>query len=580
MKKTLTVNLNQSVFHIDEDAYQILKDYLASLEKHFQKETDSQEIISDIESRIAEKFSDKITKSVSVITLKDVNTVISQIGTLKDLAPQEDLSSSTNSSFVNDISRFFNSFKNKKIYRNTDNKVLGGVISGLSSYFSLDVTLLRLIIVLLFFIPDTSGFIFLAYMAFWLIVPEAKSAVDKLEMKGESLTISSLQSQVKSPSIKSTENSLQKILFFPFRVIAQVFEFTLSIIKKIFPIISSFIGFIIVICIALTIAGLTFSFIQLLFNDTTPYFGFSLRDTIPSPQLYFIFGSAFFFILLPLIFVLEIGSSFLSRRSTFTLSSTLGLFFLWIISLIILAASSFNVLPEKQAEIRSLVENNFQAYSQEKEYDFTDFDQIQLTSPAKLYVSIGDEYQIKAFANSKELDRLEFSQIDNILYIDTLPFDFTCFFCYSNPPRIEITLPYFEVLNLSSASQAYVTGLDNQTFTLDASGASNITLSGITSKFDATLSGASKLNSLELVASDVSIDASGASSINLNAQEKLDIKLSGASKLFYLGSPQITQNVSGASKIEAIDPDQYYLDYNTGKKITPTLSPAPVIYSY
>ena len=173
MKKTLTINLNQSVFNIDEDAYQILSTYLASLEKHFQKEEGSQEIISDIESRIAEKFISKVTKSKNVIVLSDVNTVISQIGTLKDIASQDEtiLNQPTTTTFIDDINSFFESFKHKKIYRNTDNKVLAGVIGGIGEYFNVDPIILRLAYLLITIFGAVAPGV-IVYLFAALIVPK------------------------------------------------------------------------------------------------------------------------------------------------------------------------------------------------------------------------------------------------------------------------------------------------------------------------------------------------------------------------------------------------------------------------
>lgn len=591
MKKTFTINLNQSVFNIDEDAYQTLSSYLSSLEKHFSKEADSQDILSDIEARIAEKFQAS-SKSKNVITQKDVDTVISQIGTVKDITSQDGSESTSKAdSILNDASNFFTSFKNKKIYRDTDNKVLAGVVSGIASYLSIDVTLLRILFALLLFIPYTSGFIVLFYAIFWYVAPEAKSTVDKLEMKGESLTLSSLDSEVKSTSNSSpkVESPLQKIFLFPFRVLGRFFELLITILKKLLPLLSAFIGFAIVLSIALSIAALTFFFVQLLINDTTPYLGFSIKDILSPAQFYSLLASSFFVAFLPLVFVLQVGSSFLSRRSTFSLSGTLFLFFFWLFSLVVLGVTSLNILPEKEAQIRTLIEERFHPYSSQQFYDIKDFQAIKLSYPAKLYIVKGDSYSVSIQGTSAQLAQITLDKEGDTLLISSPVTSFhQSLFSYTPSPRIEITLPYLSYLKLSGAAKAQVTGLDNRLFVLEASGASNITLSGETGLFQATLSGASRLNSLELVADNVTLDAAGASSINLNARDSLDVKLSGASKLFYLGSPVIKQDVSGASLIEAIDPDSYLLDPQTGSKVTPTpeedltpldpsLSPTPIL---
>ena len=88
MKKTLTVNLGGTVFHIDEDAYRLLDNYLCNLKLHFRKQEGAEEIVDDIEARISELFLEKLNAGSQVITLTDVEEVIARVGKPEDLGLQ------------------------------------------------------------------------------------------------------------------------------------------------------------------------------------------------------------------------------------------------------------------------------------------------------------------------------------------------------------------------------------------------------------------------------------------------------------------------------------------------------------
>ncbi|MCB0807486.1 MAG: PspC domain-containing protein, partial [Bacteroidales bacterium] len=142
MKKTLTVNLGGIVFHIDEDAYQILNDYLRSIRKHFSKTEGKDEIVSDIESRIAEMLKDRIGDERQVITIDDIEEVIRVIGLPEEFGEAFSESDSSHSSTGS-------SKTSKRLYRDPESSVLGGVCGGLGAYFHTDPVWFRIAFVLL-----------------------------------------------------------------------------------------------------------------------------------------------------------------------------------------------------------------------------------------------------------------------------------------------------------------------------------------------------------------------------------------------------------------------------------------------
>ena len=182
MKKTLTVNLGGTVFHIDEDAYRLLDNYLSNLKIHFRKEAGADEIIDDIERRISELFAEKLTAGSQVITITDVEEVIARMGKPEDMEAENDSEPSVGNATRTTIHR--------RLYRNPDDKLLGGVISGMAAYLGWDVTLLRLL--LLVVLICGVGTLIPVYVVWWLVIPGARTAAEKLSMRGEAVTVENI----------------------------------------------------------------------------------------------------------------------------------------------------------------------------------------------------------------------------------------------------------------------------------------------------------------------------------------------------------------------------------------------------
>ena len=184
MKITLSVNLGGYSFNIDEDAYEELKRYLRNLEFHFANEESSAEILSDIETRMAELFKGKITGYKQVITIQDVNEIISVMGSPEDIADEEGKSTKEK----------FSSPGYHRMYRDTDHRIIGGVCSGMAAYWGMDPIILRVIFAALIF---AGGIGFLIYLVLYIVLPEAKTTAQKIEMKGEPVNIHNIKESVK-----------------------------------------------------------------------------------------------------------------------------------------------------------------------------------------------------------------------------------------------------------------------------------------------------------------------------------------------------------------------------------------------
>ena len=207
MKKTLTVNLGGTVFHIDEDAYQLLDKYLANLRIHFRKEEGSEEIMNDFEMRISELFNERVRLGHEVITIEHVEEVIKRMGKPEELFDSED-----EKDYIREEPKT-HTFQEeettggrKKLMRDPDNRVLGGVASGIAAYMGWDITAIRLIMIILLFIPTPYVPIVILYLILWLVMPLARTAADKLMMRGKSVTLENIGKTVTDGFEKVSNN--------------------------------------------------------------------------------------------------------------------------------------------------------------------------------------------------------------------------------------------------------------------------------------------------------------------------------------------------------------------------------------
>lgn len=193
MKKTVTINIASLAFYIDEDAYEELKKYQQKLESWFGGRDGGSEIIKDIESRIAELFSQRVNPSVSVISIDHVREVIDIMGQPEDFEGEKGEERFTDESGQTSAGATYR--PRKQFYRDVDNKVLGGVCSGIAALLNISPLAVRLVFVILPFL--SMGVVILIYLILWIAVPPALTSVQKLEMRGEDITISSIEKKVK-----------------------------------------------------------------------------------------------------------------------------------------------------------------------------------------------------------------------------------------------------------------------------------------------------------------------------------------------------------------------------------------------
>lgn len=330
MNKTINIHLAQTLFSLDEKAYVILKAYLDQLESLFKKTEGGKDILEDIEIRAAELFTELKKDSLYVISVEDVNKVIETLGSPKDLAQDEDEEK--------EIPQYS---KGKILFRDPDDRFIGGVAGGLSHYIGLDSVWIRLILILL--VLSSVGGVILVYILLWALVPEAKTTADKLKMKGQPVNVSNIKKKIKeelnqvSEKVKEVDyDSLGDQLKKKSKGLS---DLLLKIIKGIGKVAALLLGILFIFMSSIAMLGLFFStLIGSVFSTILPSDLIQLGTFLDIP--YFTVGIFIVIIIgLPLIGLFTIGLRLLSPRGPIMGRPTrIILYALWFISILILVA--------------------------------------------------------------------------------------------------------------------------------------------------------------------------------------------------------------------------------------------------
>lgn len=327
MNKTIIININGIVFHIEEDAYEVLIKYMNEVKKHFGFSADSYEIVNDIENRLAEMFNEKLVESgKEVIVLSDVERVIAQMGKPADFdwgtEEQPEISSEQRTE--------------RKLYRDMDDRIIGGVCAGIGHYFDVEPRWIRLIAVLFFLFGGTGLGI---YVIFWMVMPKALSRADKMAMKGETPNLQNFKKNFEEEmqSVKENLGKAQQEVQ-PFfnrlgRFVEQLFshlgKFLGSTGKVILKIIGGFIVFIgFAILFALFVALL--AILGIWNGEDVQVFPF----TIVNPEFQFaLYISIFIVVLIPLISLILFAVRVLFNRPALNRNISFALLITWILAL-------------------------------------------------------------------------------------------------------------------------------------------------------------------------------------------------------------------------------------------------------
>jgi phage shock protein PspC (stress-responsive transcriptional regulator) len=193
MKKTVTASISSIIFTLEEDAFILLNSYLKEIESYFSDSEERKEIMADIEARIAEMLQQKLNTKINVVSENDINEIIEKMGSANQFADAEENSFTQNETSSNKAKNETQSKSRKRLYRDSESRILGGVCAGLGHYFGIDPVLIRVLWAVALFM---FGIGFFAYLILWIIVPKAITTAEKLEMKGEAVNFKNIAKAV------------------------------------------------------------------------------------------------------------------------------------------------------------------------------------------------------------------------------------------------------------------------------------------------------------------------------------------------------------------------------------------------
>ena len=389
MKKTVNINLAGTFFHIDEDAFAKLSRYLEAVKKSISDPVGGDEIIQDIEARIAELFSERLEINTQVISTRELDAIIKIMGQPEDYIMDED-AAQTNSATGNQTKGETTS--NKQLFRDSDNKFIAGVCSGLSHYLGLEVIWVRLFWIFLSFV--TTGFGVIAYLLFWILVPGAETTSEKLKMTGEPINISNIEKKFNEGYQKVSQN-IKNVDYDKYeekikKGSATFFDSLGAILSTVFKIGIKFFGLLIVIAgllglISILIGMTVFGTFGIYDTGVTGMDIYQLIDTTNTPiWIVTLIITLIAGIPLLLLFILGLKIMFPNIKSIGT-PVKITLTILWIAAISILV-----ILGARQAIDRAF-ENNFSTQTPLS---------INMQTPLKLSMYNNDTYSFEAYRRS------------------------------------------------------------------------------------------------------------------------------------------------------------------------------------
>jgi len=357
MNKTVNINLAGTFFHIDEDAYQKLQRYLEAIKRSFTDSQGRNEIIADIETRIAELFNERVENDKQVVSIKEVEQVITIMGQPEDYMVDEEI-------FEDEPKRTYSTSRTssiRKLYRDTENAYIGGVSAGLSHYFGIEVLWIRLIWVLLFFGAGTGV---LVYILLWILMPAAETTSEKLAMSGKPVNITNIEEKVKE-GFSNVKDSLDEVTDKlksgdynkagdKIKTTSRSFFDALgNVIMFFFKIFAKFIGIILIIIGATTLISLIVSLLSVGVVDLFHFDGIDMANVFYSSNLpiwvvsllaLFAVGIPFFYIFILGLKILVNNLKPVGRTANFTLLA------LWLASIVTLAIFAAKEVAEFSRE--------------------------------------------------------------------------------------------------------------------------------------------------------------------------------------------------------------------------------------
>lgn len=331
MNKTIIININGIVFHIEEDAYDVLKLYMTDVKRHFSTSDDSLEITTDIENRIAEMFNETLAnQNKQVIVEADVKLVIEQMGTVEDFEfAENDARTAGNPAYTYNTER-------RRLFRDPDDHLVSGVAAGIANYFDIPAVWVRLAFAISFAFAG-SGFIL--YVILWIVIPKATSRADRMAMKGEKQDLKGFKKSFEEEMSSVKENisnfrqEARPLVYKARDFVGDFFTHLGTFLKGAGGLLVKLLS----IAVLLTSFGLAIALIVVIiaflaFGKTDVLHIFPFNIVNQDTNLIFLTGG-FLLLAIPLLTIILLTIGFLFKNATFNRSIGTTLLCVWLASL-------------------------------------------------------------------------------------------------------------------------------------------------------------------------------------------------------------------------------------------------------
>ncbi len=563
MKKVINITIGKMVFLIEDDAYQSLDRYLTDIRRYFSGDSEGDDVLEDIESSIAEKFASRGMNTKNAIGQKDVEEIISLMGTVEELAGDNDLGDDLDKGKSRD---------SKRLYRDTDDVIIGGVASGIAKYFGIDPVVTRVLFVIF---GVFGGFGIPTYILLWIIVPAADTSSKKIHMKGGKATISEIETFVKEKIDEVPKGKWKKFFSFPFLVLKKIFEFIFKIIKKAGPILSGIIGVAISLTALVSLFAFSISFVALVSGggNADPVIS-AVTGVLSAGSLGLAaLVSLYFLVFVPLLALVFFGILLVRRKKILGWVGSSILFVAWFISANIVSAMALTSIDEIRSGIDKAHSEVKASYAEEAYTDLSGFDSVDISGSSEVNFVKGDEYSVLIEGSEMALEALRVESQDGKLRVYRDHDFYICiFYCsdiYSNT-TITVTTPELKEVSFSgsvngkmdnfqsdsfsarfSGSASFAIDVDTKDLEVRVTGSGKVVLLGAADSLNLRLSGSSKIDGFDMVSKSAFIRSSGSARVNLSTEESLDVRSSGSTKVVYvdLGDTVVTERISGSGSV-------------------------------
>ncbi|HYF97749.1 MAG TPA: DUF2807 domain-containing protein, partial [Coxiellaceae bacterium] len=538
-----------------------LDTYLKTIKAYFGAYPDSGEITADMESRIAEQFNtSKKHGTEKIITSSDVSDLIRIMGQVEDFESENATIKTTTAVPAG-----------KKFFRNPDDTIIAGVASGLSAYFGIDTLVIRLIFVLSLFM---GGFGVILYLVLWLAVPEATTATEKMQMRGDPINLSALEQSVKQ-KINNIKNNpkLGGVIRTPGNWIRTIFNGAGKLIRVLVPTFGKFIGVFIALMAISGLAFFTFLMAILVFNVNSPYIEFPLSEITSMGKYYLVLLSSYLGVVIPLVFLVLLAVSLIRAKNLFNYSVGFGLFGLWFLALITTTVMGIKLAPAYEKYVDDLAQQpEYQIAT--KTFDIADFNEIEISQAVKVTFIQDENYSITTSATLKNLETVAVSQEGSLVKIGR---EFTqdepfCLICWdpalNRLVQVVITAPDlnkviarhssdFTSENLNLDELEIVTNgaadinlnLTVKKLIMSVEDSADITLRGLADEVISEFAGNADLIASDFVVKNMSLKIADSADARINITENLKVTATGSAEVVYIGNPQLQYDLNDASTL-------------------------------